>query len=77
MPDLSQSLLSGGFMSTGGISVRVHAAEMLVYVLLAGKALAGVAFAVGMRADDCLLWAAVHPKHLPLVSQQPTGICEA
>lgn len=55
----------------------VHSTKMLVEVLLPREALARVALAVGMRAVDSLLGAAVLAVDFTLVAKQAARVCEA
>lgn len=61
----------------GAVGARVHAAQVLVEVLLAGEALAGVALAVWVRAVDRVLWSAVLVVDFALVAEETAGICKA
>lgn len=61
----------------GAVRIRVHAAEMLVKVLLAGEALARVALAVRVRAVDSVLGPAVLVVDFALVSEETARVREA
>lgn len=64
-------------LGRGAVGARVHAAEVLVQVLLAREALAGVALAVGMRAVDRVLGPAVLVVNFALVSKEAARVGEA
>ena len=54
----------------------MHAAQVLVQVLLAGEALASVALAVMVWAVELLAWAAMLIMHFALMAKQSTGVCK-
>lgn len=64
-------------LDCGGGVARVDAAEMLVEVLLAREALARVAFAVWVRAVDCVLGAAMLAVDFALVTEETARVSEA
>lgn len=60
----------------GGLAVRicVDSSEVLVEILLAGEALAGVTLAVGVGAVDRILRSSVLPVDFALVAEETAGV---
>ena len=54
----------------------MNAAQVLVQVLLARKALSSIALAVMVGAVQLLAWAAVLVMHFALMTQQSAAVCE-
>jgi len=59
------------------VGIGVHATQMLVQVLLAREALAGVALAVHVWAVELLARTTVFVVHFAFVTEQAAGVCEA
>jgi hypothetical protein len=55
----------------------MYSTKMLIKILLSRKALAGMSFAVWVRAVDSVLGTAVLAMDFPLMSEEAAGVCKA